>query len=380
LTPPLISPYFRQSMADRSDPDPVRPILRGRGAHANPANRFERLHYAEDADVVQPDPDAPPAAPLRTQFFRDPSRSVISSNQSPDVPFDTSLNPYRGCEHGCIYCYARPTHEYLGFSAGLDFETKILVKPDVAALLRAELGSPDWRPRLVAIGGVTDPYQPVEKRLRLTRACLEVFAEFRNPCAVVTKSGLVARDIDLLQALARHDAVRVYVSVTTLDPALHRILEPRASAPHRRLATIESLARAGVPVGALVAPVIPGLTDHEAPAIVAACARAGARSVRHILLRLPHGLAPLFEAWLDRHFPERKAKVWSRIRAMREGRVSDPRFHSRMRGSGVFAEQMHALFALACRRAGLVSDPPPPSTKSFRRPNQPQLSLFSADG
>jgi DNA repair photolyase len=349
---------------------------RGRGAASNPRNRFERLAYSDDPEFVQPDPDAEPAPAPRTEFFRDPSRSAIVTNQSPDVPFDASVNPYRGCEHGCIYCYARPTHEYLGFSAGLDFETKILVKEDIAALLRAELESPRWLPRLVAIGGVTDPYQPVERRLRLTRACLEVLAEIANPCSVVTKSGLVVRDGDVLQDLARLDATRVYVSVTTLDPALHRILEPRSAAPHRRLATIETLAKAGVPVGALVAPVIPGLTDHEIPAIVAACARAGARVARHLLLRLPHAVAPLFEDWLVRHFPERRAKVMGRIRAVRDGRLNDPRFHSRMTGSGVFAEQVHALFELACRRAGLDHDPPPLSTRAFRRPKDSQLRLF----
>jgi len=355
------------------------PSLRGRGAASNPQNRFERLAIVEDPDVVQPDPDAEAAPAPRTEFFRDPSRSAIVRNESPDVPFDASINPYRGCEHGCIYCYARPTHEYLGFSAGLDFETKILVKQEIAALLRAELAAPRWTPKLVAIGGVTDPYQPIERRLRLTRACLEVFREFRNPCSIVTKSGLVARDIDVLQALSRFDATTVYVSVTTLDPALHRVLEPRSSAPHRRLATIEALARAGVPVGVLVAPVIPGLTDHEIPAIVSACARAGARVAHHLLLRLPHAVAPLFEDWLERHFPERRAKVMGRIRAVRDGRVNDPRFHSRMTGHGIFAEQLHALFDLACRRAGLAHDPPPLSTKFFRKPKDSQLALFSSD-
>jgi DNA repair photolyase len=359
------------------DPSLGSQSIHGRGAAANPQNRFERLAYLEDPDFVQPDPDAEPASAPQTRFYRDPSRSVISTNQSPDVPFEASINPYRGCEHGCIYCYARPSHEYLGFSAGLDFETRILVKPEIAALLRAELSSPKWLPKLVTIGGVTDPYQPVEKRLRLTRSCFEVFAEFRNPCSVVTKSGLVTRDIDVFQELARFQAVSVYVSVTTLDPAMHRVLEPRSSAPWRRLAAIEALAKAGIPVGALVAPVIPGLTDHEIPAIVSAVARAGARVASHILLRLPHAVAPLFENWLLRHFPERRVKVMSRIRAVREGRVNDPRFHSRMSGSGIFAEQIHALFELAARRAGLTGEMPPISTEFFRRPKQPQLELFA---
>ena len=348
-----------------------------RGARENPGNRFERLRLEADAEfleAVRASGEELPAA--ATQLIADASRSLLSHNDSPDVPFDSSLNPYRGCEHGCIYCYARPTHEYLGYSLGLDFETKILFKPEAAALLRKALASPRWRPQVVAIGGVTDPYQPAEQRLRITRQCLEVFAEFRNPVTVVTKSALVVRDADLLAALAAHGAALVFVSITSLDRELQRRLEPRASPPEQRLEAVRRLCAAGVPVGVLLAPVIPGLNDHEIPRIVERAAAAGACAVRHVMLRLPHGLADLFERWLEQHYPERKAKIWSRIRAVRGGRASDPRFHSRMRGEGVFAEQVEQLLALACRRAGLAQSRAPLSSAAFRRPSDPQLGLF----
>ncbi|MFQ5691918.1 MAG: PA0069 family radical SAM protein [Nitrospinota bacterium] len=345
--------------------------IRGRGTPENPPNRFERLRYvplADPADLEDPAPE--------TRFLRDPSRSIISYNNSPDISFNASVNPYRGCEHGCVYCYARPTHEYLGFSAGLDFETKILVKEDAPRLLREALASPRWTPQVVAMSGVTDPYQPVERRLGLTRRCLEVFLDFRNPVAVVTKNHLVARDVDLLRALARWRAAAVCLSLTTLDAGLRRILEPRASPPSRRLAAIEALARAGVPTGVLVAPVIPGLTDHELPSLVAAAARAGARFAGYVPLRLPHGVRPLFEDWLERHLPERKEKVLGRIRAVRGGRLNDPRFAHRMRGEGVFAEQMGATFTVACRKAGIEGRGPDLSVAAFRRSPVRQLSLF----
>ncbi len=356
--------------------------LRGRGSAANPTNRFERLSILEDPEFAEwqlrAEPEASQGSEPPTEFFADPSRQVLSFNTSPDVPFEASLNPYRGCEHGCSYCYARPTHEYLGFSAGLDFETKVLVKQDAPALLRKALAARGWKPRVVAMSGVTDPYQPIERRLGITRHCLEVFAEFRNPVAIVTKSGLVTRDIDLLCDLARDNAAAVYVSITTLERKLHRVMEPRAATPKRRLATVEALARAGIPVGVLVAPVIPGLNDHEIPAIVAASASAGAQFARHIMLRLPHGLRELFEDWLERHFPERKAKVLNRIRSVRNGHLSDPRFHSRQRGSGPFAEQIEAMLNLARHRAGLEDVGPTLSVAAFRRPSKqtPQLSLF----
>jgi DNA repair photolyase len=350
-------------------PDPESP--RGRGAADNPANRFALLHYERDPDVP---PDETPAP--ATQFLRDNARSIIAHNDSPDVGFSASINPYRGCEHGCPYCYARPTHEYLGFSAGLDFETKILVKEDAPELLRRELASPKWQPQTVAVCGVTDAYQPVERRLRLTRRCLKVFAEFRNPVAVVTKNHLVTRDRDLLAELAAHQAAAVFVSVTTLDSELARKLEPRATQPAGRLAAIAELARAGVPVGVMVAPVVPGLTDHELPAILAAAAKAGARCAGFVLLRLPGAVAGLFDDWLRRHFPERRDKVLGRLRDMRGGVLNDPRFGERMRGRGELAEQIRALFHLACRRAGIAGRFPPLSPAAFRRPGGTQRLLF----
>ncbi|MCI0340928.1 MAG: PA0069 family radical SAM protein [Planctomycetales bacterium] len=275
-------------------------------------------------------------------------------------------------------CYARPTHEYLGLSAGLDFETRILVKEDAPALLRAELSSPRWKPRLLAMSGVTDCYQPAERRLRLTRGCLEVLAEFRNPVAIVTKHRLVTRDADLLADLARDRAASVFLSVTTLDPELVGDLEPRASRPANRLAAIRTLSAAGVPVGVLVAPVIPGLTDHEIPGILAAAAEAGARFAGFVMLRLPYAVSDLFVRWLEVHRPDRKDKVLARIREVRGGRLTDPRFGSRMRGEGVFAEQVRDLFHAACRRAGIEGRAPDLSTAAFRRPapREGQLALF----
>lgn len=335
--------------------------LRGRGAADNPANRFEPIHLDRDEDW---NPDDDPA--LATRFFRDATKTIINYNDSPDIGFNASINPYRGCEHGCIYCYARPTHEYLGFSAGLDFESKILVKEKASELLRTELSSPKWRPQVIAMSGVTDCYQPVERRLRLTRGCLKVLAEFRNPVGIVTKNHLVTRDIDVLQTLAEHKAAVVFVSITTLDASLTPKLEPRASLPAHRLATIRALSSAGIQTGVMVAPVIPGLTDHEMPRIIEAAVEAGARFSGYVTLRLPFGLGPLFEDWLARHFPDRQEKVLNRVKALRGGRINDPNFGTRMRGEGIFAEQMEALFDVACRRAGLFGQKPELSIAGFR--------------
>lgn len=351
--------------------------LRGRGASSNPANRFEKLAYVADRDLSADFNGEDQPLP-RTQFLKDSSRSFVTYNDSPDVGFDASINPYRGCEHGCVYCYARPTHEYLGFSGGLDFETKILVKEDGPELLRKELSSPKWKPQVVAISGVTDAYQPVERRLELTRRCLEVFAEFRNPVLIVTKNQLVTRDIDLLVDLARWDAAAVFLSVTTLDQDLARVMEPRTSTPGNRLAAIESLARAGVPVGVLAAPVIPGLTDHEIGSIIKAAADAGARWASYVVLRLPHGNAELFERWLEENRPARKEKVLSRVRQIREGRLNDPQFVSRMKGDGVYSEMIKSMFTQACRRSGIDRGQPRLSAEAFRRPEGPQLRLFDA--
>jgi DNA repair photolyase len=352
--------------------------IRGRGAGENPPNRFDKLSYVEEADWLDelgedPNNGAPSRPP--TLYLRDPSRSALSHNKSPDLGFDVSLNPYRGCEHGCVYCYARPTHEYLGFSAGLDFETRILVKDQIATLLRKELSARKWRPRLVAISGVTDPYQPVERRLLLTRQCLRVFADFRNPVGIVTKNARVTRDIDILQELASWQAARVHISITTLDLALHRVMEPRTPSPQQRLKAVRSLADAGVPVGVMVAPIIPGLNDHEIPRIIEAAADAGAQSASHVVLRLPHGVKELFSAWLDLHFPDRAAKVLNRVRSMRSGQLNDARFGTRMKGEGFFAGEVHQLFDLARRRAKL-GELPELSSDAFRRPGGNQLDLF----
>jgi DNA repair photolyase len=351
--------------------------IRNRGTAENPPNRFERLTEVAEVEFLESEYLEGEQAPrILTKTFRDPSRTAIAFNQSPDLNFAASLNPYRGCEHGCVYCYARPSHEYLGFSAGLEFETKIVVKPDAPELIRKKLGSKSWKPQVVAIGANTDPYQPVEAKLGITRRCLEVFADFRNPIAIVTKSALVARDIDVLRQLVEYEAAAVNVSVTTLDRDLSRIMEPRATTPSRRLETVRRLADSGVPVGVMLAPIVPGLTEHEIPAIVDAVTQAGAQWVSPVVLRLPHGVADLFESWLQRHFPERAAKVMNRVRALRGGRVNDPRFHSRFRGEGVYAQQIHAMLALALRRSGTPNHRPVLSCEAFRRASDPQLSLF----
>ena len=337
--------------------------IRGRGAAVNPASRFDPLHLERDEDWDASGDPAP-----TTHFFRDATRTLITYNDSPDLGFRASINPYRGCEHGCIYCYARPTHEYLGFSAGLDFETKIMVKENAPQLLREELSSPKWEPQVIALSGVTDCYQPVERKLQITRRCLEVLAAFRNPVVIVTKNHLVTRDVDVLQELARHQATAVFLSVTTLESELTTRLEPRASLPKHRLAAIQALNRAGIPVGVLVAPVIPALTDHEMPAILGAAVSAGAQFAGYVMLRLPFGLGVLFEDWLTRHFPERKEKVLNRVRAVRSGRLNDPRFGTRMRGDGAHADQIAALFGVACRKAGVSGRGPRLSSAAFRVP------------
>jgi DNA repair photolyase len=338
---------------------------RGRGAADNPPNRFIPLHYAADPDCPPEDAPAP-----QTQFLRDATRTIIATNDSPDVGFSHSVNPYRGCEHGCAYCYARPFHEYLGFSAGLDFETKIMVKEDAAKLLRRELTAKSWKPVTLAFSGVTDCYQPIERKLQLTRQCLQVCAEFRNPVGVITKNALVTRDADVLADLAGDGAAMVFLSVTTLDADLCGALEPRASRPAARLAAMKALTEAGVPVGVMIAPVIPGLTDHETPAILAACRDAGALEAGYVTLRLPHAVAPLFEAWLDRHAPAQKEKVLGRIREMRGGRLYDSRFGNRQRGEGEWADVYRAMFKMACKRVGIHGRDAKLNTAAFRRPGE----------
>jgi len=342
--------------------------IHGRGAAENPPNRFEKIEFV-------PDPDDPDAPSPKTVFYRDASKSIISTNDSPDLGFEASINPYRGCEHGCSYCYARPYHEYLGFSAGLDFETKIMVKEDAPELLRAELSKKSWTPKLVAFSGVTDCYQPIERKLLITRRCLNVFAEFRNPVSVITKNFLVTRDLDVLRELAEHQCVAVCLSITTLDNDLHHVMEPRTSVPARRFAAIEALAKAGIPASVNVAPVIPGLTDHELPSILKAAREAGATGAGYVMLRLPHGVKDLFEAWIRRHRPNAAEKVLNRVRDVRGGSLNDPSFGSRMRGEGAFAKTVKQMFDITCRRFGLNVVRDELSTASFRRPDS-QLTLF----
>ena len=350
----------------------VRSSIVGRGAAGNPKYRFEKIEVEPEprgSDAEEPGPE--------TVYLRDASRSIISQNDSPDLGFDISINPYRGCSHGCIYCYARPAHEYLGLSAGLDFESKILVKEDAPELLRKQLSSPRWKPKVLSASGVTDCYQPIEKKLRLTRRCLEILVEFRNPVAIFTKNHLATRDMDLFSKLARHQAAVVTISLTTLDDDLRRVMEPRTSRPVRRLAAIQALARASIPVGVMIAPVIPGLNDHELPGLLSAAAEAGAGFAAYTPVRLPHAVRPLFEDWLARHFPDRKEKVLNRIRSMRGGKLNDARFGSRMRGEGIFADQISQLFELSCRRAGLEGRRfPRLSTAAFLGPGEMQPSLF----
>jgi DNA repair photolyase len=345
----------------------------GRGTALRPDSRFAR-HRREAAEVEWPDEDGAP----RTELFVDTAKSVITFNRSPDVPFDRSINPYRGCEHGCIYCYARPSHAFVDLSPGLDFETKIGHKPDAASLLRRELAHPGYHCAPITLGANTDAWQPVERRLAITRAILEVLAETRHPVTIVTKSALIERDLDLLTDLAGDNLVQVLLSVTTLDDALARRMEPRAARPARRLAAMARLAEAGVPVGVLFAPLIPALNDHEMEAVLAAAREAGAESAGYVLLRLPHEIAQLFTDWLERHYPERARHVLSVLAQLRGGRMNDPRFGQRMRGTGPFAELYRQRMHRACARLGLNRRARELDTTRFRAPQDehPQRSLF----
>ncbi len=321
-----------------------------RSTQSNTPNRFERLHREQ---IEYDDPDDAGAAAHPTTFFRDSSQSILAKNDSPDIPFTYSINPYRGCEHGCIYCYARPSHEYLGFSAGLDFESKIVIKMRAPELLAASLGKKNWQPQVVALSGNTDCYQPVERKLELTRRCLGVFLKFRNPVSIITKNALILRDVDILQQMARLGIVHVMVSITSLDPDLIRKMEPRTSMPAKRLDTIKELARLGIPVGVNAAPIIPGLTDEEIPKILKSAAAKGATSAGYMLVRLPGSVETLFLEWLHREFPDRAAKIINRIRDTRGGKLSDSKFTSRMDGTGEIARTINDLFALHAAKYNL---------------------------
>lgn len=343
----------------------------GRGAGDNPPNRFLPLYREPDPDY---DPSEDPSP--QTLFFRDDTKSALAENDSPDIPFRYHFNPYRGCEHGCAYCFARPTHEFLSMSAGLDFETRILVKENAPALLRKLFASKKWVPEPVGMSGVTDAYQPIERRAKLTRRCLEVFAEFRNPIGVITKSALVARDKDLLGELAKDRAAAVFLSITTLDAELARTLEPRAAAPHARLRAIRELTDAGVPCGVMFAPVIPALNDHEVIDVLTAAADAGARTAGFVSLRLPFAVKDVFVGWLDRHAPEKKAKILGRIREMRGGKLNEPEFGKRFSPDGPWADTFRAIFRTAKKKAGIADDLPPFDPTAFRRPGGKQLNLL----
>lgn len=345
---------------------------RGRGAATNPASRYDH-EVAEPVDDGWERDDEP--APLRTEVEIDASRTILTRNASPDVPFDRSINPYRGCEHGCVYCFARPTHAHLGLSPGLDFETRLLVKPAAAALLRKTLARPGYVVRPIAMGTNTDPWQPVEKTWRVTRQVLEVLAEHRHPLMITTKGALVTRDIDILAAMAADGLVRVTVSLTTLDNRLSRAMEPRAASPGRRLAMVRALAGAGIPTGVNIAPVVPALTDHEIEHLLEAAAGAGASSATWILLRLPLEVAPLFRDWLAREFPDRAARVMGRVRDMHGGQDYDPGWHRRQKGGGAHSARIARRFTVAARRFGLDRRPAALRCDLFRVPAGPGEQL-----
>jgi DNA repair photolyase len=358
--------------------DPNAPVP-GRGASHNPKNRFdeisitpdyEHLEYAEDIFIAP-----------KTQFFKDSTKTIVAKNDSPDIGFTYSINPYRGCEHGCAYCYARPTHEFLSLSAGLDFESKIFVKEQAPELLEDHLRAANWQPQIICFSGVTDCYQPAERHLRLTRACLEVLCQYKNPASIITKNALVLRDLDVFQEMQKFGGIAVMLSITTLDNDLCSKMEPRTSRPAARLRAVETLAKAGIKVGVNAAPMISGLTDHELPKILEAAASAGATFAGYTNVRLPYAVAPLFTRWLEEHFPDRKDKVLSHIRSMRDGKLNDPNFGSRMRGTGALAENMRQMFKIYCEKFRLNKTLFELNTADFIRPAPKprvtdQLELF----
>ena len=355
---------------------------KGRGAAINPEGRFETVvrEAVDDGWNMAPDEELPA---LKTHVTVEHAKTIISRNASPDVPFTQSINPYRGCEHGCVYCYARPSHAYLNLSPGVDFETRLFAKVNAAELLRAELAKPGYRCELIALGANTDPYQPIERDYKLTRGILEVLAECGHPVGIVTKNAMIERDIDILAPMAARNLVNVYISINNLEHDLARRLEPRCSAPARRLEAIRRLSAAGIPVGVLVAPVIPFLTDHQIEPVLAAAYAAGARNAGYVLMRLPYELKDLFRNWLEVHYPLKAGHVMSRVQEMRGGRDNDPAFGSRMRGSGELADLLRKRFDIACSRMGFDSGQRhrTPVTMHFKPPavqraGDTQLALF----
>jgi DNA repair photolyase len=341
-----------------------------RGALVNPANRFEKISFERDEDISDEEYPSP-----KTEFFKDTSKSIISYNDSPDIGYETSLNPYRGCEHGCVYCYARPTHEYFGLSSGTDFEAIIFVKTEAPLLLRKELAHPKWKPQVVVMSGVTDCYQPFERKFQITRQCLQVLLDFHNPVGIITKNRLVTRDIDIFKQMTEYQGVRVMVSIATLDGHLARMMEPRASTPANRLKAIEELSKAGVPVSVNVAPIIPGLTEHEIPSVLKAAAEAGAQGAGYTIIRLPYAVKDIFQRWLTEYFPDRKDKVLNRIRELRDGALYDSGWGTRMAGKGLFAEHIRDIFEMGCKRAHFPERRIHLSAASFRNAQDKQISF-----
>jgi DNA repair photolyase len=355
-----------------------RPDVRhGRGAPENRTpTRFSLPVREADGDWLDAREELDGVPPLRTTVTVEKPKTIIARNTSPDIGFDRSINPYRGCEHGCIYCFARPTHAFHDLSPGLDFESKLFAKPEAAALLRRELASPAYRVKPIALGTNTDPYQPIEGKWRITRSILEVLAETKHPFTITTKSDRVVRDIDIVSRMAGEGMASVAISITSLEPAVSRTLEPRAPSGRKRLAAIKALSAAGIPVTAAIAPVVPGITDHELEHIVEAAAEAGARGAFFLPVRLPHEVAPLFRAWLDEHFPERADKVMNAIRAMRGGKDNDPNWFTRLQGFGPWAELMRVRLDIALRKHGLNRDKQPLRCDLFVPPQGPQLRLL----
>lgn len=358
----------------------IRPNPKGRGTALQPPNRFESTRTEDDFEQLAEDEAYfEQLRRVPTQYLDDATQSILTQNDSPDIPFRFSINPYRGCAHGCVYCYARPGHEYLGMNAGIDFESKILVKQDAPRLLRRELNRRGWSPdETIAISGVTDCYQPAERKYRITRGLLEVMLEARQPCGLITKNALVLRDLDLLRQLAQRQLVHVFVSITTLDAELARVMEPRTATPEARLRAVCELHGAGVPVGVLMAPIVPGLTDDEIPAVLTAAADAGARSAGWQMLRLPLAVEPIFRDWLARQYPLKRDRVEGLIRSIRDGQLSDSEFGRRMRGSGPYAEQIAATFKVFKKKFGLDRGLPRLDPSQFRPPTdaEGQMSLF----
>ncbi|HYF02504.1 MAG TPA: PA0069 family radical SAM protein [Patescibacteria group bacterium] len=343
-----------------------------RGTTLDTGNRFitttrEKFDDGWESFTEEPDP--------QTQFLKDTSRTAFATNTSPDIPFTHSINSYRGCEHGCTYCYARPTHEYLGFNAGLDFETKIMVKHDIAELARAEMLKKSWQPTIVSMSGVTDPYQPCERTFGLSREILKVMHQFKNPISIITKNALVLRDIDILAEMAKENLASVFISITTLDRDLARRMEPRTSTPELRLKAIEKLSAAGVPVGVMMAPLIPGLTDNEIPELLKRVAEAGARNAYYVIVRLPLAVKPIFLNWLTREEPGRAEKIAHRLEEMRDGKLNRTEFGKRMVGEGAHAEMIRQIFKMSCRKYGLNKTNIHLSTDAFQRPGE-QIGMF----